>query len=95
MMIVNKTPIHDAFGLTYASWFIVPRIILEAMPVEWQEKFVNLISELNDTYDWEPEAVMQIMFREKGKFASTPECFTNYRHPNYEWLDLIKVKEPK
>lgn len=30
-------PIWDAFGLSYASFLVVPRVILQQMPDEWQE----------------------------------------------------------
>lgn len=41
-----ETPVHDSFGLSYASYFCVPRMVLEAMPVEWQREFVRLIESL-------------------------------------------------
>ena len=78
----SDTPVHDAFGLTYASFFVVPRVILEAMPVEWQEGFVDLIDEMNDTFEWEPDIQMDVQFRKNGKFVGVPEYVRNYRRPD-------------
>lgn len=30
-------PVNKAFGLTYASWFVVPRTFLMDMPIQWLE----------------------------------------------------------
>jgi len=38
-------PIHGWFGLSRQSYFVMPRIALEAMPVEWQERFIDLMDE--------------------------------------------------
>jgi len=43
--------IHSWFGLTYASYLVVPRSVLQSMPDEWQHKFVDLLDELGET-DW-------------------------------------------
>lgn len=38
-------PIHEYFALSYASYLVLPRSILQSMPVEWQQKFVGLLGE--------------------------------------------------
>lgn len=42
-----KDKIHDWFGLTYASYLVVQRSVLQSMPDEWQEKFTALLKELD------------------------------------------------
>jgi len=44
--VVVDSPVHVAFGLTYASYFCVPRMVLERMPLEWQKQFVALVEQL-------------------------------------------------
>jgi hypothetical protein len=39
--------IHAAFGLTYANYLVLPRAVLQSMPLEWQDKFVKLLREAN------------------------------------------------
>ena len=87
-----ETPIHDAFGLTYASWFVVPRVILQEMPVEWQKRFLELMDEMNQEFDWEPDCTMEIVFRKRGKYIKVPKYYRNYRRPDFGWLELIKER---
>ena len=37
--------IHGWFGLTYASYFAMPRSVMQSMSAEWQHKFVELMEE--------------------------------------------------
>lgn len=46
--------IHTWFELSYAQYLTVPRTALQSMPDEWQDKFVNLLNELDDRIDWRP-----------------------------------------
>lgn len=51
-----KPGIHEWFELTYAQYLTIPRSCLQSMPKEWQEKFVELLHELDETIDWRPES---------------------------------------
>lgn len=78
--------IHQAFGLTYASFLVVPRTFLMDMPIEWQNKFTKLMEEYNDSInDLSPdyEYNLSVTFKKNGKFTKTPEVFTNYKHPKH------------
>jgi hypothetical protein len=44
----DPEPIHGWFGLTYSSYLVLPRTVLQSMPVEWQERFVDLLEELGE-----------------------------------------------
>jgi len=39
------------FNLTYAAYLVLPRLWLETMPIEWQQKFVALLNEIPDTLE--------------------------------------------
>lgn len=43
-------PVHDWFGLTYAGYLVVPRLILQELPYDWQRRFVGLMVEANDLH---------------------------------------------
>lgn len=47
--IYGDNPIDGLFGLTYASWVAIPRLVLQEMPLDWQARFVALMSEGFDT----------------------------------------------
>jgi hypothetical protein len=40
-----SSPVHDWFGLDYTSYVVVPRSIMQSMPVEWQKRFVQCLTE--------------------------------------------------
>jgi hypothetical protein len=44
-------PIHDYFELTYADHLVKNRTLLQSMPIEWQEPFVDLLRQLDDAFD--------------------------------------------
>lgn len=41
--IKEKQDSWDWFGLSYASWLVVPRIALQSMPEKWQNKFLTCL----------------------------------------------------
>lgn len=82
----ESEPVHGWFELSYSSYFTIPRSVLEAMPVEWQRKFIALVNEMNDTLDW--GTCLPIPMQDRytvylrdgaGRFLRDP--LANYRHP--------------
>lgn len=49
---LGDEPIHYWFGLSYAQYLTIPRSVLQSMPIEWQERLVGCLEELNETIDW-------------------------------------------
>lgn len=43
-------PIHAHFGLTYANYLVMPRTLLQSMPVEWQRPFVALLEQFDAAF---------------------------------------------
>ena len=50
-----EDPIHQWFELTYASYLVLPRSILQSMPKEWQARMVACLTELEKVYGSVPE----------------------------------------
>lgn len=74
-------PVHAAFGLTYASHFVVPRLVLQSMPVAWQEDWCALMKDLHHELgsEWEPDGGYSIQAKKlNGKYAENP--MSDYRH---------------
>lgn len=87
----RSSHIDNIFGLSYASFLILPRTYLSDMPTEWQEKFCKLLNEYNEiigemdaTYDYE----LYVQFKKFNKFCKSPELLCNYRHPKHK--DLLE-----
>lgn len=54
--IADPTPIHSFFGLSYASYLVLPRTILQSLPQEIQFKLVTVLKEIDDrTPTWPPD----------------------------------------
>ncbi len=43
-------PVHGWFGLTYANYMVLPRTLLQSMPLAWQTQFVELLEDLHAGY---------------------------------------------
>lgn len=53
---VDDEPIHGWFGLSYSSYLVVPRTLLQSMPADWQAAFVDLLDEMNEALHAVPQA---------------------------------------
>jgi hypothetical protein len=67
-------PMHEWFGLTYSSYLVLQRSLIQEMPIEWQARLRDLLDEMEETFD-----SVQILgaFRvnavdEKGRFVKDP-----------------------
>jgi hypothetical protein len=89
----NKT-IHDWFELTYAQYLTVPRSILEAMPEGWQDRFVALLEELDDTFDWRPEAGRYWCRLKDGDGRFVHDPFMEYRRPDRDAIERARRSNP-
>lgn len=78
----QESAVHAAFGLTYASYLVYPRAILEAMPYAWQEKLIALLDELHETFEgYEPPGGYSVHAKdERHRFTRDP--LRDYRHPD-------------
>lgn len=66
--------IHLWFGLTYANYLVLPRTLLQSMPLAWQERFVGCLGELEAAFGHVDQA-NQYMVRAKdtnGRFIADP-----------------------
>jgi hypothetical protein len=67
-------PVHVWFELSYAQYLTLPRSLLQSMPVEWQERFVRCLEELDEMYDWRPnQGRYWVRLKDgEGKFVHDP-----------------------
>jgi hypothetical protein len=64
---LHESPIHVAFGLTYSAYLCVPRLVLQSMPLEWQQQFVELLEKLPTTPTYECR-----IRNERGRYVDDP-----------------------
>lgn len=77
--VIEDDPFHCWFGLTYASYLVLPRLLLESMPRRWQLKMIALINQMPNTLDLPEETPnYQVSAKKKGKFIR--DRYRDYRH---------------
>ena len=88
-----NTPGRDAlwqmFGLSYASWLVMPRALMHEMPDEWQAKMAALMQEYSDQYPNVPDLSYTVTIKQDGKFAPMPD-WVAYRHPDRDTIESFK-----
>jgi len=91
-MISDK--LHLWFGLSYASWLTMPRVLMYEMPVAWQDKMADLLNEYNEAFPNQPDIGTRVQITKKGKLIKTPQWVINYRNPHYEQIQLLRECNP-
>lgn len=44
-------PVHTWFSLTYSNYLVLPRTLMQSMPIEWQERMVACLNEMGEAFD--------------------------------------------
>ena len=88
--VLCESPIHIWFELSHAQFLTVPRLVMEHMPAEWQEKMKTLLEELDDTFDWRPEEGRYwVKLKDSaGRYCDAP--LSDYRHGTVEHIRRLK-----
>jgi len=84
------------FGLSYSSFCVMPRVFMEAMPTEWQEKMAKLLFEYDERIDQSVCGVHSCFVTVKNadnRFMKMPEELLNYRHPRQEFIQSF-LRDP-
>lgn len=72
-------PMHTWFSLSYAHYLVVPRSIVQSMPVKWQQRMVELLEEMKETLDIDDApSSYWVRARDGGRFVGDP--YSQYRH---------------
>lgn len=90
----RECPGYDAlwlyFSLSYASWLTLPRVMMHAMPDEWQQCMSDLMNEWEATWRNMPDYETSVNLKTAGKFVKSPDWLLNYRHPDKEKIESLK-----
>ncbi len=80
------------FGLSYASFLVMPRVAMQAMPHDWQEKMAELLHEYDESINTSAFGVHSCFVTAKdsdNKFMKMPKQLTNYRHPTEHTINAL------
>jgi len=71
------------FGLSRASFLVLPRVLMHEMPDEWQSEMAALLREYRDAFPALPEIGTRVQCTTlDGKLRSFPDWMLDYRHPD-------------
>jgi len=80
----NEQHIHAWFGLTYASYLVLPRSLLEAMPGTWQIRFIEAMKEFDDAFKYPKEDhsyKVQLQICIDGEDVNMQDPLADYKYP--------------
>lgn len=80
------------FGLSRASFLVLPRVMMHDMPDEWQGKMADLLNEYDEIWNNAPDYGTRVQCLKDGKMVKWDRAFLNYRHPDYNFLDSMKAR---
>ena len=72
--------VHGAFGLSYASYLVARRSLMQEMSADWQHRLVTLMDEFNEAFPSGGGVFAVFLRGENGKFES--DALRNYRYPD-------------
>jgi hypothetical protein len=79
------------FGLSYASWLTMPRVLMEAMPDEWQGKMAELWEEWDRTWKTDQYGGTRVQIVDGvGRMVKTDPRLLNYRYPDHSWIGSLR-----
>jgi hypothetical protein len=79
------------FGLSYASWLAMPRVMMHSMPDEWQSKMADLCEEWDAAWDAGDMPKCRIFaVGPNGRMVAWPKWVLNYRHPDRYVINAIR-----
>lgn len=83
------------FGLSYAAWLTLPRILMHEMPDDWQAKMAQLLEQWDETWDTSDLPCTQVTGVRSNRFVAWPSWLMEYRHPNNAEIEAHRAKPAK
>ena len=80
------------FGLSYASFLVLPRITMCGMPDDWQKRMAALLEEYDTAYPSHPDTECSVVKRIGRRLAKWPDWILDYRHPDQVKLDAARSR---
>ncbi|TWW38998.1 hypothetical protein [Pseudomonas aeruginosa] len=81
------------FGLSRSAYAVLPRVMMHAMPDDWQRRFAELMDEWDDHWPNQPDINARVHITQNGLYISTPKWLLDYRHPDHNQLNAMRGKD--
>ena len=79
------------FGGSRCSWLTMPRVLMHEMPDEWQSKMADLLQEWDESWDSSEMPEPIVSARQGGKFTKWPRWLLNYRRPDKDEVNNLRL----
>lgn len=86
----GKDRLWGWFELSYASFLTLPRVLMHAMPGEWQNQMSMLLEEYNEAFPNQPNIGTRVQATKNGKLTPMPKFLKNYRHPDHKEIQKLR-----
>lgn len=83
------------FGLSYASFLTLPRVLMHEMPDVWQGKMAALLEEYDEAFPNKPDMGTRVQCTRDGRLVSWPSWLLNYRRPDHVAIDGLRPAPAK
>lgn len=85
--------VHGWFGLSYSSYLVLPRSLMQEMPAAWQHAMVALLERMHEEFpeEFSGYAVFK-RDRDAGRFVKDP--LRNYRYPSQTAIERARGLAP-
>jgi hypothetical protein len=89
---VSESKLEYWWGLSYASWLQLPRVLIQEMSTEWQDKLADLLTEFDEEFPNKIDETTHVAFKKSGRFVRGPDWLMNYRYPNVKEIKKMRSK---
>lgn len=87
--------LHGWFSLSYASFLVLPRVLMRSMPDSWQNRMAQCLEEFSERFSNLETNECCFTVRstdEAGNMVKMPEWLKNYRYPSEADIKRVSVK---
>lgn len=82
------------FGLSRASFAVLPRVLMHEMPDEWQGKMASLLEEFDEAFPGKGLLPFRVTVGARDlrgrRFVRFPYWLLAYRHPDRDQIEALK-----
>lgn len=88
----GKDNLHLWWGLSYASFLTLPRVLMQEMPDEWQQQMATLLQQYDEAWDTTHIncGTTVRLTDPQGKLVKCPSWLLSYRHPDHTAIDRCR-----
>lgn len=73
------------FELSYSSYCVLPRVLMESMPAEWQRRMVKCLQEAREAFEYlNINDNYEVRLRDPETHRYVEDPYKVYRHKHYE-----------